>query len=89
MHTQRAFFLGQVPLRGQRLGQIPGWGPGSALAIMPGSPATTNIGPTHPTNATPSDPSAVIPGRGPGVADVLAMGGIAVAAAAAVYGFLS
>jgi hypothetical protein len=31
----------------------------------------------------------VIPGRGPGVADVLAMGGIAVAAAAAVYGFLS
>lgn len=89
MHTQRAFFLGQVPLRGQRLGQIPGWGPGSAMAIMPGAPATTSYGVTAPTNATPSDPSAVVPGRGPGVANVVAMAGVAVAAAAAVYGLLS
>jgi len=90
MYQQRAFVLGQVVLRSPRLGQIPGWGPGSALAIMPGtSPATTSIGPTKPTNATPSDPSAVIPPRKPSLADVAMMGGVAAAAAAAVYGLLS
>jgi hypothetical protein len=90
MYTQRAFVLGQVALRGRRLGQIPGWGPGSALAIMPGvAPATTSFGPSAPMNATPTDPSAVVPAPKPSIADVAMMGGIAVAAAAAVYGLLS
>lgn len=90
MYQQRAFVLGQVVLRSPRLGQIPGWGPGSAMATMPGTgPATTSYGPTSPTGATLEDPSAVVPPRKPSLADVAMMGGIAAAAAAAVYGLLS
>lgn len=86
MFDQRALVLGQVVLRGRRMGQIPGWGPGMSLAIMP---PTTSAGPTFPMNAVSTDPSAGIPSRKPGTADILMMGGIGAVAAAAVYGMLS
>lgn len=92
MYQQRAFVLGQVVLRAPRLGQIPGWGPGSALAIMPGTatgPATTGQGSTPVEWGTTPAPFAVAPSRKPSLADIAMMGGIAAAAAAAVYGLLS
>lgn len=68
------------------MGQIPGWGPGTSIAIMP---SQVSAGPAFPMSAVPQDPSAVVPKAPMSTVDMVMMGGVAAAGAAAMYALLS
>lgn len=76
------FMMGQVPLV-RRLGQIPSWGPGTALAPMspmqPQAPAA---------EAAPAPADLGLP-RGTKIADSVYIGGAAVAVMAAIGAFFA